>query len=90
MTAFAEILIAKFPPVLTQTELADVLRLHVQTVRRLDRAGKFPFPNVSPTSEKRYRLTDVIAYLEQPSASKSKIGRPVGSKNKIKTHAPTA
>ena len=85
----ADLLIAKYPPIISQTQIAEIWNQHVQTVRRLARAGRLPFQNVSISgSEKRYRLIDVINYLENPPQDvKSRKGRPVGSKNK-QNHAP--
>ena len=86
----AELLTASYPPIVSQTQLAQIFGQHVQTVRRLARAGRLPFQNISISdAEKRYRLTDVIAYLEnpssmqtQPQAQEKRRGRPVGSRNK--------
>lgn len=89
----SELLTASYPPVITQTQIAAIFGQHVQTVRKLARDGRLPFPNVSISGvEKRYRLTDIIAYLETPTPTASvttekRRGRPVGSRNKP-THAP--
>lgn len=83
----ANLLINCYPVLLTQAHLASIFGQHIQTIRRLARSGKLPFVNVSLTpSKKRYRLADVISYLENPPAqaqAKDKCrGRPVGSKNR--------
>lgn len=92
--SMAELLTAQYPPIISQTQIAQIFGQHVQTVRRLARAGQLPFQNISiSAAEKRYRLTDVILYLENPSSMRAqpqtqekRRGRPVGSRNK-NTHA---
>lgn len=88
----SDLLIGKYSPVISQAELAEIFGQHVQTIRRLGRTGRLPFPNVSIScAEKRYRLSDVLEYLENPPSLKTKRGRPVGSKNRIEaisSHAP--
>ncbi len=85
----ADLLTATYPPIISQRQIAAIFGQHVQTVRRLARAGRLPFPNVSISdAEKRYRLSDIIAYLEnstQEPVQEKRRGRPVGSRNK--THA---
>lgn len=84
----AQLLTQQYPPIVSASHIAEIFDQHIQTIRRLARAGRLPFANVSLTpSDYRYRLGDVIEYLENPPAQqKSKRGRPVGSRNK--THAP--
>lgn len=79
-----QLLTQQYPPIISQTQLADIFGQHVQTIRRLARADRLPFVNVSISkNEKRYRLADVIEYLENPPTKPQKRrGRPAGSKNK--------
>ena len=87
----ASLLVSNYPALITQAHLAAIFGQHTQTIRKLARTGKLPFPDVSLTSsEKRYRLADVISYLENPSPKatpEKRRGRPVGSRNKS-SHAP--
>ena len=87
----SDILIAKYRPLLSERELAEIFGKHVQTLRKMRRAGRLPFANVSLTdAEYQYRLADVLAYLENPleyrvaqqSSSAKRRGRPVGSRNR--------
>lgn len=91
----SDLLIQQYPPVLSAAQVAEIYGQHVQTVRRLARAGRLPFHNVSISgTEKRYRLADVIAHLDNPPIAQAQKtrrgrGRPVGSKNReTTTHAP--
>ncbi len=43
----ADLLMSKYPAVITQAHLADIFGQHVQTIRRLARAGRLPFLDVS-------------------------------------------
>ena len=82
------LLIQQYPPVISQAQLAAIFGQHVQTIRRLARAGRLPFSNVSISGlEKKYKLEDVINYLENPPvvAPSKRKGRPVGSQNKKST-----
>lgn len=84
----AELLTATYPPIISQTQVAAIFGQHVQTIRRLARRGRLPFQDISISEhEKRYRLTDVLAYLETPTSQEQtqekRRGRPIGSKNKI-------
>ena len=88
----SELLVNKYPALISQTEIAEIFGQHVQTVRRLARAGLLPFPNVSiARQEKKYKLEDVINYLEHPPTPAAQVtkrrGRPVGSRNK-EMHVP--
>lgn len=85
MSLTSELLIQQYPAVISQNQVAEIFGQHVQTVRRLARAGRLPFVNVSISgTEKKYRLADIIDYLENPPASQQqkRKGRRVGSKNK--------
>ncbi|SHN72336.1 helix-turn-helix domain-containing protein [Desulfovibrio litoralis] len=81
----ATLLIQQYPALISQNQLAKIFGQHVQTIRRLARAGLLPFQNVSISGlEKKYKLEDVIRYLENPPITTVKRrGRPVGSKNSI-------
>ena len=90
----SELLLAEYRPVIPEDDLAEIFGKHVQTIRRLRRKGLLPFPNVSITpSEYRYRLSDVLNFLENPPAAQSSAkrrGRPIGSKNRQPLAADTA
>ena len=79
------LLAAKYPPIISEDVLAEIFGKHVQTVRRLRRSGRLPFVNVSITAtEYRYRLSDVLSFIENPPSQSSakRRGRPIGSKNR--------
>ena len=48
---------------LTATEVADLLHLHVNTVKRLGDRGELPFYRVCKRGDRRFRLDDVMAFL---------------------------
>jgi excisionase family DNA binding protein len=52
-------------PMLTASEVADMLHLHVNTVKRLGDRGEMPFYRVCKRGDRRFRLVDVMAYLDQ-------------------------
>ena len=86
----ATLLIQQYPALISQDQVAQIFGQHVQTIRRLARAGLLPFQNVSISGlEKKYKLEDIIKYLENPpiaTATNKRRGRPVGSKNKQEIH----
>ena len=43
-------------PMLTATEVADMLHLHVNTVKRLGDRGELPFYRVCKRGDRRFRL----------------------------------
>ena len=50
-------------PMLTATEVAQMLHLHVNTVKRLGDRGELPFYRVCKRGDRRFRLEDVLAFL---------------------------
>ncbi|HEX9045164.1 MAG TPA: helix-turn-helix domain-containing protein [Candidatus Limnocylindrales bacterium] len=52
-------------PLLTATEVAEMLHLHVNTVKRLGDRGELPFYRVCRRGDRRFRLDDVLAFLSR-------------------------
>src|SRR4051794_32253365 len=52
-------------PMLTATEVADMLHLHVNTVKRLGDRGELPFYRVCKRGDRRFRLDDMMKFLAQ-------------------------
>ena len=52
-------------PMLTATEVADMLHLHVNTVKRLGDRGELPFYRVCKRGDRRFRLDDIMKFLSQ-------------------------
>jgi excisionase family DNA binding protein len=50
-------------PLLTASEVAAMLHLHVNTVKRLGDRGELPFFRVSSRGDRRFRLEDVMEFL---------------------------
>jgi excisionase family DNA binding protein len=50
-------------PMLTASEVAAMLHLHVNTVNRLGDRGELPFYRVCSRGDRRFRLEDVMAFL---------------------------
>ena len=50
-------------PMLTASEVAEMLHLHVNTVKRLGDRGELPFYRVGKRGDRRFRLEDVMAFL---------------------------
>ena len=48
---------------LTAAEVAEMLHLHVNTVKRLGDRGELPFYRVCKRGDRRFRLEDVMAFL---------------------------
>ena len=57
------IAISELGPLLTASEVAEMLHLHVNTVKRLGDRGELPFFRVCRRGDRRFRLTDVMAFL---------------------------
>ena len=49
-------------PMLTATEVAEMLHLHVNTVKRLGDRGELPFYRVCKRGDRRFRLDDVMKF----------------------------
>lgn len=50
-------------PMLTATEVASMLHLHVNTVKRLGDRGELPFYRVCKRGDRRFLLEDVKEFL---------------------------
>ena len=50
---------------LTATEVAEMLHLHVNTVKRLGDRGEIPFYRVCKRGDRRFRVDDVIDFLRR-------------------------
>lgn len=51
---------------LTATEVAEMLHLHVNTVKRLGDRGEIPFYRVCKRGDRRFRYDDVLSFLRRP------------------------
>ena len=63
--AMASMAVNDIGPMLTATEVADMLHLHVNTVKRLGDRGELPFYRVCKRGDRRFRLQDVLRFLHQ-------------------------
>ena len=52
-------------PMLTASEVAAMLHLHVNTVKRLGDRGELPFYRVCKRGDRRFRLEDVMSFLDR-------------------------
>jgi excisionase family DNA binding protein len=52
-------------PMLTASEVAEMLHLHVNTVKRLGDRGELPFYRVCKRGDRRFRLEDVMSFLNK-------------------------
>jgi excisionase family DNA binding protein len=59
----ASMAIHELGPMLTASEVAELLHLHVNTVKRLGDRGELPFYRVCKRGDRRFRLDDVLSYL---------------------------
>jgi excisionase family DNA binding protein len=50
---------------LTATEVAEMLHLHVNTVKRLGDRGEIPFYRVCKRGDRRFRIDDVLDFLRR-------------------------
>jgi excisionase family DNA binding protein len=50
---------------LTASEVAEMLHLHVNTVKRLGDRGELPFYRVCKRGDRRFRLEDVMMFLDR-------------------------
>jgi excisionase family DNA binding protein len=55
--------VSELGPLLTASEVAEMLHLHVNTVKRLGDRGELPFFRVCRRGDRRFRLMDVMAFL---------------------------
>ena len=61
----ASMAIQDIGPMLTASEVADLLHLHVNTVKRLGDRGELPFYRVCKRGDCRFRYDDVLAFLQR-------------------------
>lgn len=54
---------AEVGQLLTASEVATMLHLHVNTVKRLGDRGELPFYRVSRRGDRRFRMEDVMSFL---------------------------
>ena len=52
---------------LTAAEVAEMLHLHVNTVKRLGDRGELPFFRVCKRGDRRFRYDDVLEFLHRRS-----------------------
>jgi len=55
--------VSELGPLLTASEVAEMLHLHVNTVKRLGDRGELPFFRVCRRGDRRVRLADVMTFL---------------------------
>lgn len=60
----ASMAVNEIGPMLTAAEVARLLHLHVNTVKRLGDRGELPFYRVCKRGDRRYRREDVEHFLE--------------------------
>src|SRR4029078_4194714 len=61
----ASMAVNELGPMLTATEVAEMLHLHVNTVKRLGDRGELPFYRVCKRGDRRFRLDDGMKFLSQ-------------------------
>lgn len=61
----ASMAVNELGPMLTASEVAELLHLHVNTVKRLGDRGELPFFRVCKRGDRRYRLDDVREFLHK-------------------------
>ncbi len=59
--------VSELGPLLTASEVAAMLHLHVNTVKRLGDRGELPFFRVCRRGDRRFRLEDVMSFLARNS-----------------------
>jgi len=62
-TQMASMAAQQLGPMLTASEVAELLHLHVNTVKRLGDRGELPFYRVCKRGDRSFRLDDVMAFL---------------------------
>ncbi|CAN5844305.1 hypothetical protein BH20CHL5_BH20CHL5_04300 [soil metagenome] len=62
-TAMASMAVNDLAPMLTASEVAELLHLHVNTVKRLGDRGELAFYRVCKRGDRRFRVEDVMAFL---------------------------
>lgn len=61
----ASMAVQEIGPMLTASEVAEMLHLHVNTVKRLGDRGELPFYRVCKRGDRRFRLEDVRQFLDR-------------------------
>src|SRR5439155_14120393 len=64
-TPMASMAVNELGPMLTATEVAEMLHLHVNTVKRLGDRGELPFYRVCKRGDRSLRLYVVLKFLSQ-------------------------
>ena len=59
----ASMAVHEIGPMLTASEVAELLHLHVNTVKRLGDRGELPFYRVCKRGDRRFRMDDVLQFL---------------------------
>src|SRR3989304_7724154 len=62
-TQMASMAVHELGPMLTASEVAELLHLHVNTVKRLGDRGELPFYRVCKRGDRRFRLADGLPLL---------------------------
>src|SRR5436190_23567361 len=73
----ASMAVTELGPMLTASEVAEMLHLHVNTVKRLGDRGELPFYRVCKRGDRRVRLDDVMAFLaryREPAVAATRSG----------------
>jgi len=65
LSPMAAMAVNELGPMLTASEVAELLHLHVNTVKRLGDRGELPFYRVCKRGDRRFRLADVMAFLSR-------------------------
>jgi len=60
----ASMAVHELGPMLTASEVAELLHLHVNTVKRLGDRGELPFYRVCKRGDRRFLLEDVRRFLD--------------------------
>jgi excisionase family DNA binding protein len=63
--SMAAVVANELGPMLTASEVAEMLHLHVNTVKRLGDRGELPFYRVCKRGDRRFRLEDVMTFLDR-------------------------
>ena len=73
----ASMAVNEIGPMLTATEVAEMLHLHVNTVKRLGDRGELPFYRVCKRGDRRFRMEDVMQFLAEEPLDVRSQRRPV-------------
>ena len=61
----ASMAVQEIGPMMTASEVAEMLHLHVNTVKRLGDRGELPFYRVCKRGDRRFWAEDVVAFLHK-------------------------